>query len=191
MPRRRDKSEAYISVDIEAAGPIPGKYSMLSIGACVVGQPEVAFYRELKPLNMDSIPEALSVSRLSLEGLVQTGMPARDALLQCEAWLANSCEGKQAVFVGFNAVFDWSFINWYFHEFLGKNPFGHGGIDIKSYYMGLAGTSWAQSSFSQLPAAFQPDLKQTHNALDDARSQAEVFESLLNWHQNGSMGRHP
>ena len=34
--------ECYISVDVEAAGPIPGTYSLLSIGACVVGNPDLA-----------------------------------------------------------------------------------------------------------------------------------------------------
>ena len=29
--------DTYISVDIEASGPVPGEYSMLSLGACVVG----------------------------------------------------------------------------------------------------------------------------------------------------------
>ena len=34
MPR----SEIYFSVDIEANGPIPGEFSMTSLGACVVGR---------------------------------------------------------------------------------------------------------------------------------------------------------
>ncbi|SSH65668.1 Uncharacterised protein [Klebsiella pneumoniae] len=28
------EKEIFVSVDVEASGPIPGKYSMLSIGAC-------------------------------------------------------------------------------------------------------------------------------------------------------------
>src|SRR6266436_4496570 len=38
------QDEAYISVDIEAAGPVPGEYSMLSLGACLVDSPEITFY---------------------------------------------------------------------------------------------------------------------------------------------------
>lgn len=30
------KREVFVSVDIETAGPIPGEYSLLSIGACDV-----------------------------------------------------------------------------------------------------------------------------------------------------------
>ena len=36
----------YISFDVEASGLIPGKYSMLSIGACVVGDISKQFYKE-------------------------------------------------------------------------------------------------------------------------------------------------
>ncbi|MEA8422134.1 hypothetical protein PZT50_22700 [Pseudomonas aeruginosa] len=39
-------------------------------------------------------------------------------------------EGARAVFVGFNASFDWSFVNHYFHYFLGENPFGIAALDI-------------------------------------------------------------
>ena len=54
-------SELYFSVDIEIAGPIPGKYSMLSLGACVVGMPDKSFYVELKPISKEFIPEAIKV----------------------------------------------------------------------------------------------------------------------------------
>ncbi len=188
MAQRRENREAYISVDIEASGPIPGKYSMLSVGACVVGQNEISFYQELKPLNMSFVPEALRVSRLSLDHLVVAGVPPREAMHGFQTWVAQACAGASPVFVGFNAAFDWSFVNWYFHEFLGTNPFGFGGVDIKSYYMGLAGKTWSRSSFSQLPTEFQPDQKQTHNALDDARSQAQVFERLLKWNRDRLKG---
>jgi hypothetical protein len=33
------EKEIFVSVDVEASGPIPGKYSMLSIGACVAFDP--------------------------------------------------------------------------------------------------------------------------------------------------------
>ena len=179
MSQSKDDRGNYISVDIEASGPIPGKYSMLSVGACLVGRNDVSYYQELKPLNLNFVPEALAVASLSLEHLVQTGARPRDAMVTFRDWVADASKDQAPVFVGFNAVFDWSFVNWYFHEFLGRNPFGFGGVDIKSYYMGLAGATWARSTSGQLPAEFQPDHGQTHNALDDARSQAEIFERLL------------
>jgi hypothetical protein len=43
--------EVFISVDVETAGPIPGDYSLLSIGACVVDEPSQTFSCELQPIN--------------------------------------------------------------------------------------------------------------------------------------------
>jgi ribonuclease T len=51
--------ETLISVDIEAAGPIPGRYSMLSIGACLIDDPEDGFYVEMQPVSDAVVPEAL------------------------------------------------------------------------------------------------------------------------------------
>ena len=42
-------SETFISVDVETSGPYPERYSLLSIGACVVENPDEGFYIELKP----------------------------------------------------------------------------------------------------------------------------------------------
>lgn len=54
-------TEIYISVDVETSGPFPPDFSMLSLGACVVGQPKVAFYAELRPISDQVIPEAIGV----------------------------------------------------------------------------------------------------------------------------------
>ena len=43
--------EVYISVDVEAAGPLPPTYSMLSLGAVAVDDPKATFYVELRPVN--------------------------------------------------------------------------------------------------------------------------------------------
>src|ERR1700686_2724282 len=53
--------EVYISVDIEAAGPIPAMYSMLSLGAALVHDLQTNFYTELRPINRKSVPAAMKV----------------------------------------------------------------------------------------------------------------------------------
>ncbi len=176
---RSFSDEAYISVDIETAGPIPGKYSMLSLGACLVDATEVNFYIEFKPINEHFIPAALKVSKLTLEHLTATGRDPLEAMRAFHHWVREETSSRKPIFVGFNASFDWSFVNWYFHMFLGDNPFGIGAIDIKSYYMGISGCLWKETTSSQIPERFQPTQPQTHNALDDAFAQAEIFKKLM------------
>jgi hypothetical protein len=57
---------AYIMVDIESDGPIPGDYSMISFGAVLVDELlDKTFYGKLKPISDQFIPEALAVSGFS------------------------------------------------------------------------------------------------------------------------------
>lgn len=174
-------ADVYFSVDVETAGPVPGLYSMLSLGACVVGEPEDSFYAELQPINGDAVPEALAVTGFDLAELATAGSDPQEVILQFADWIEENFRGAEPVFVGFNASFDWSFVNWYFHRYLGHNPFGIAPIDIKSFYMGLSGVTWRETTSRRLPAQFQPHSieGQQHNALADARRQAEIFASLL------------
>jgi DNA polymerase III epsilon subunit-like protein len=173
------KPEVFISVDIETSGPIPGDYSMLSLGACLVGDTDIGFYIEFKPLNENAIPDALKVSRFDMNKLAQTGEPPKDAMAKLLDWLKKVAGTTRPVFVGFNAGFDWSFVNWYFIHFLDENPFGFAPLDVKSYYMGLSGCDWEQTRSSRIHSKFQPEKSGDHNALTDARAQAEMFKKML------------
>ena len=173
------KQEVYFSVDIEASGPIPGKYSMLSLGACVVSDLEKNFYTELQPVSKDFVPKALEVSGFDLGTLERDGQPPEKAMKLFREWVESETGSGKAVFVGFNGCYDWQFVNWYLEFFTGGNPFGFGGIDIKSYFMGMTGRTWSATTSSQLPLEFQPETPQTHNALDDARAQASIFGKML------------
>lgn len=56
---------AYIMVDIESDGPIPGDYSMISFGAVLVDeQLDKTFYGQIRPISDHFIPQALAVSGL-------------------------------------------------------------------------------------------------------------------------------
>lgn len=170
--------EIYISVDIEAAGPVPVTYSMLSLGACVVGNTDQNFYVELQPINDAFIQAAIEVTGRTLSDFSKTGIPPKEAMRKFQEWVISI---NNPVFVGFNAPFDWSFVNWYFHTFLGENPFGIGGIDIKAYYMGITGCLWSETKSSKIPAQFKGITRHTHNALDDAIEQAEMFELMYKY----------
>jgi DNA polymerase III epsilon subunit-like protein len=171
--------EIFVSVDIEASGPIPGKYSMLSIGACVASNPAEQFSCFLKPISLEFVPAALEVTGLSLERLREVGLEPGEAMAQFRAWVESLADADQrVVFVGFNASFDWSFVNYYFHLFLGENPFGIAALDIKSMYFGTSGCAWKSTRSSEIEKVVNPESSGNHDALDDAVYQAELFNLI-------------
>jgi ribonuclease T len=172
--------EIYICVDVETAGPNPGKYALLSIGACLVEDIATNFYVELQPDRSDFLPEAMAISGLSPDLLKKDGSVPHAALQSFAEWIKTVApEGSKAVFVALNAPFDWMFVNDYFHRYLGYNPFGHSALDIKAYYMGLTGVSWAETSMKHISAHFLQEKHLAHNALRDAQDQAEIFHEIL------------
>ena len=142
-----DPEEVLVSVDVETAGPVPGRWSLLAIGACLVDDPDRSFYVELRPESGEATPEALAVSGLSMETLRDRGAAPAEALAAFARWVDEVAPGAaRPVFVGFNAPFDWMFVADAFHRHLGRNPFGHSALDIKSDAMGRLGGSFADTS---------------------------------------------
>ncbi len=126
---------SYIMVDVEADGPIPAEYSMISLGAVVVDDRlDRRFYGCLKPMTDRWQPSNLAISGFSREETMTFEAP-RDVMLRFDAWLATVNRGPLH-FVADNNGFDWQFVNYYFHHFLGRNPFGHSSLNLGSLYKG-------------------------------------------------------
>jgi ribonuclease T len=174
-------AECLISVDIEASGPTPGTGSIIAIGACVVGHPEIAFTVDVRPLpDLPWSESAEQVHGLSREHLERNGTEPAAAMERFERWVLEVANGRWPVFVGFNAPFDWMFVADYFARFLGRNPFGISALDIKSYAMGRDGLRrWEQTRKEHLRARYPVSLPHTHTAVDDARAQAELLCHLM------------
>ena len=173
------RPETYISVDVETAGANPAKFSMISIGACLVDDPNTNFYVELQPDRTEVDEKALAISGLSMSTLAQEGVEPTDAMTRFEAWVKQVVpEGNVPIFVGFNAAFDWMFVDDYFQRYLGRNPFGHTALDIKAYSMGMSNTTWAETSLKVLSPKYLTGRPLAHNALADAQDQAELFRAL-------------
>lgn len=157
-------------VDIEADGPIPGDYSMISFGAVLV-EPGLgrSFYGALRPISERWIPEALAVSGHSREETLAFDEP--EAVMRSfRQWLSENAKGRP-MFVSDNNGFDWQFVNWYFHHFLGANPFGHSSTNLGSLYKGLVKD--AGKNFKHLRRT-----RHTHHPVDDARGNAEALLTM-------------
>ena len=171
--------EVLLSVDIEAAGAIPGRFSLLQIGACRVdGGPE-EFCTYVRPINSNSDPAALAVTGLSLQQVRREGLAPKRAMSAFRDWIYSVAPlPSSPVFVGLNAAFDWSFINYYFVRYLGSNPFGIAPIDIKSVHFGQKGGLWSDANAKKIQARTQAPGVKSHDALEDARFQAELFRRI-------------
>lgn len=160
----------YLMVDVEADGPIPGDYSMICFGAVVVEAAlDKTFYGRLRPISDQWIPEALAVSGFSREETLAFAEP-RVVMEQFTRWLAENVRGRPH-FISDNNGFDWQFINWYFHHFLGKNPFGHSSSNLGSLYKGVVKDVFANFKHLRKTA-------HTHHPVDDARGNAEALLQL-------------
>lgn len=172
--------ECFISVDIETTGPTPGIYSMYELGACVVGDDAKRFFEEIALLpGGQAVPEALNACGHSIEELQLKGREPALVMRRFDEWVRKVSAGKSAVFVAHGATFDWMFVEWYFRIYLGDNPFGHAGLDIKSFYMGLMRSRWGEAKASKMDPRFLSEKPHTHNALDDAIQQADMFAKML------------
>jgi ribonuclease T len=129
-----------IMVDVEAAGPGPSRYALLSLGACVIGDPHKRFYVELKPDRSEYVATALTMTGLTLEGLANTGMLPVNALQNFLDWLRRT-GSQQPLFVAHNAAFDWMFYADYCVRYGVVNPFGHKPFCTASAYGNIMYTS--------------------------------------------------
>jgi hypothetical protein len=154
-------------VDIEADGPIPGDYSMVCLGAVIV-EPglKCTFYGRLKPISETWQPQALEVSGFTREETLAFEEP-KTVMEGFANWLRKNCQGRM-MFISDNNGFDWSFVNWYFHHFCGKNPFGFSSQNLGSLYKGMVKDTF--KTFKHLRKT-----KHTHHPVDDAKGNAEAL----------------
>ena len=194
MSRRGD---VYISVDVEADGPLPGPHSMSALGACVAGRltdggefvrldPTAdTFYVELRPISADWVPAAMAVSGLDREALEASGRDPAEAMTEFSTWVRHQSARHQgrAVFSAYPLGFDWLFAYWYLVQFAeGGSPFGHSAhLDLKTAYAVRGRQPISRSVKRHMPKSLLSSRRHTHNALDDAIEQADLLANLLTW----------
>lgn len=158
-----------IVVDVEADGAVPHLFSMVCFGAIVV-EPSLSktFYGAVKPISEEWDADALAVSGISREEHLTFDDP-HEVMLKFKEWIAANSTGRP-IFISDNLAFDWQWINYYFHRFVGSNPFGFSGRRIGDIYSGLVKDFFAASKWKSFRQT-----KHTHNPVDDARGNAEAL----------------
>lgn len=164
---------SYIVVDVEADGPIPYTYSMVCFGAVVV-EPTLGktFYGKLQPVSDKWIPEALAVSGFSRQEHEGFDDP-KEVMANFADWLSAHSKGRP-VFISDNPAFDWQWINWYFHTFFGKNPFGFSARRIGDLYCGMKMDAGLNNEWKRSLRKTKHD----HNPVNDAKGNAEALLSM-------------
>jgi hypothetical protein len=158
-----------VVVDIESDGPIPHKYSMVCFGAVVV-EPSLSktFYGQTRPISDEFMLEALGISGFSREEHLTFDEPS-EVMKNFRDWLNKNVKDRP-IFISDNLAFDWQWINYYFHYFVGSNPFGFSGRRIGDLYSGMEKDFFAASKWKKFRKT-----SHTHNPVDDALGNAEAL----------------
>jgi DNA polymerase III epsilon subunit-like protein len=162
----------YIMVDVETDGPIPVDFSMICFGAVIVDDSlNKKFYGQLRPISENWIPESLQISGFTREQTLHFDDP-KEVMNNFDHWIESNIKDKP-IFISDNNGFDWQFINYYFHHFLGKNPFGYSSANLGSLYKGLVKDTF--KNFKHLRKTIH-----THNPVDDVIGNAEALLHMKN-----------
>ena len=164
---------SYIVVDVESDGPIPHKYSMVCFGAVVL-EPSLSktFYGKVKPISEVHNPDALAISGFTRPD--HEGFDDPKVVMELFAdWLTQNSKGRP-IFISDNPAFDWQWINWYFHTYLGKNPFGFSARRIGDLYCGMKMDAGLNAEWKKLFRKTTHD----HNPVNDAKGNSEALLSM-------------
>jgi DNA polymerase III epsilon subunit-like protein len=158
---------SYIVVDVESDGSIPHKYSMVCFGAVIV-EPSLSktFYGKTKPISDEWNPEALAISGFTREQHLTFDDP-KVVMEKFRDWIKANSIGRP-IFITDNPAYDFAWINWYFHWYLGENPFGFSARRIGDLYCGMVKDSRAKWKHLRKTA-------HTHDPVDDARGNCEAL----------------
>jgi len=186
----RESRATYFCVDIEANGPVPGLYDMVSLAAVRVAPDDdgrlrigTVHYLELAPCAPRFDARAAAIHGLDQDRLAAEGLDHAAFCEALSAWVSEqTLPGTEAVFVGHNAPFDWSHVAWLYAEQERPNPFGYKALCTKALASGVLDLHWLDSGKDVLAERLSlppEDTSLKHRADYDALYQAQILVALL------------
>lgn len=176
--------EIYVSVDVEADGPIPGPHSMLSLGA-VAYTARGDFLGDFSA-NLETLSGATGHPKMTAwwQQFPAAWAACRENPRAPTAVMGEFADWLEAlpgtpIFTAWPATWDFMWVYWYLIQFTGRRPFSEHGIDIRSYAMGMRRREFGKSGKNYLPKRWIPAHPHSHVALEDAREQGELFINML------------
>ncbi len=188
------KKHIYVSIDIEADGPIPGPFSMLQFGAAAFDltsdtprDPIATFEVNLDLLlEATQSPDTMAWWDKQGDAYANTRKFPKDpaqAMPFFLSWL-RTLPGAPTI-IGYPITFDFSWLYWYTMKFGGladgeRCPFGFQGLDIKALAWTRMGGSFRGTSKRRMPKHwFEGTPKHNHDGLTDAIGQGILFVNIM------------
>lgn len=173
----------YISVDIESTGPYPIDFDLLQIGGAAFSEEEALI--STFSIDLQSVKEEFRWHPNTLkwwskqalfEGLLRKPRtPIKEGLLSFVVWLEKLAETGSLICVCAPVSFDFMWVYTYMMKYVGRSPFKHRALDLRSYHAGKAGLSFFAAGKRSLPK-LGPHI---HDGLSDAIEQGKLLFAAM------------
>lgn len=158
-------------VDVEANGPAPGLFSLVSIGAVKLTEKlDQTFFMEAAPITMSYEKSAYNAIGVTYEEHFKYPDP-EIGIKAFAGWIQNTNTKGAPILLSDNNGFDAAYVNYYFIKYLGRNPFGWSSRRIGDLYCGHKNDLRARWRHLR-------KTKHTHNPVDDAMGNAEALLAM-------------
>lgn len=193
--------ECYVSIDVEADGPIPVANSMLQLGAVAFapdGEELGWWQRNFEPFpNAKPHPKTMEQfwgkrPQLYEQTRIDQVHPGV-AMREFRQWLVSIVQeyNLRPVAIAYPAGFDFTWVHVYFDIFCPPDPFGFACLDIKTLAMAAMNLpGYRQTVKRNMPAKWFEGLgNHNHVAVEDAREQGQLFFRIMNAIREERSGR--
>ena len=140
---------------------------MICFGAVIVNEKlNKTFYGKTHPISDTYNPETLAISVFSRKDHESFDNPVK-VMEEFDIWIKENSIGNP-IFISDNPAYDWQWINYYFHKYLGRNPFGYSARRIGDLYCGMVKDVYAKWKHFR-------DAPHNHDPVSDALGNAQAL----------------